>query len=94
MLLQARQKGLNWQPIASQHFPGKTANACRKRFERLIQQRNAADSWDVAKVGSLAKAYMEVREQMWEVLAERIGEKWTNVEAKVSVSSINSPASY
>ena len=83
-LLQARQKGLNWQPIASQHFPNKTANACRKRFERLMQQKNAADSWDSMKTASLAKAYMETRQQIWAPLAEKLGEKWTTVEQKVS----------
>lgn len=80
-LLQARQQGLNWQPIANQ-FPGKTANACRKRYERLIEKRNAADSWDGTKVGNLAKAYNEVREQMWSMLADRVGERWSVVESK------------
>lgn len=39
ILLQARATGMNWQPIASRHFPNKTANACRKRHERLIERR-------------------------------------------------------
>ena len=75
--------GLNWQPIASQYFPNKTANACRKRFERLMQQKNAADSWDSMKTTTLAKAYMETRQQIWSSLAEQLGEKWTTVEQKV-----------
>lgn len=81
--MQARQRGLNWQPIASQFFPDKTANACRKRHERLMDKRNSADNWDGVKVETLAKAYVDVREQMWKILADRIGEKWQNVEAKV-----------
>ena len=83
VLLRARQQGLNWQPIANEYFPGKTANACRKRYERLVEKRNAADSWDGAKINHLAKAYIEVREQMWSMLADRIGEKWQTIEAKV-----------
>ena len=81
--MSARQKGLNWQPIASQYFPDKTPNACRKRHERLMEKRNIADNWDGVKIETLAKAYVDVREQMWRLLADRIGEKWQNVEAKV-----------
>ena len=31
----------------------------------------------------LAREYMNMREEMWEVLAERVGERWNVVEAKV-----------
>lgn len=81
--MRARQQGLNWQPIASQYFPDKTANACRKRHERLMEKRNSADNWDGVKIEALAKAYVDIREQMWKLLADRLGEKWQNVEAKV-----------
>ena len=56
-LTQARTKGLSWQSIASTYFPDKTANACRKRHERLLEKRakalkeNHFDS-DAATVGS------------------------------------------
>ena len=83
LLIRARQQGLNWQPIASQYFPDKTANACRKRHERLMDKRNSAENWDGVKMETLAKAYVDVREQMWKLLADRVGEKWQNVEAKV-----------
>lgn len=82
-LMQARQKGLNWQPIASKYFPTKTANACRKRHERLMEKRNSADTWDGGKIEQLAKAYTEVREEMWGLLAKRVDEKWQDVERKV-----------
>src|ERR1700679_2374455 len=42
-LMTARASGLNWQPIASKYFPSKTANACRKRHERLMEHRNNED---------------------------------------------------
>ena len=83
ILLQARQTGLNWQPIASRHFPNKTANACRKRHERLIERRQA-DDWDADKLEFLAQQYLQVRQEMWEVLASRVGERWSVVEAKAS----------
>lgn len=82
-LKQARQQGLNWQPIASVYFPDKTANACRKRHERLMEKSNAAGNWDTAKMEKLAMAYNDVREQMWQILADRVGEKWQTVESKV-----------
>ena len=84
VLLHARQRGLNWQPIALQYFPTKTPNACRKRHERLIDKLNSASDWDQRKMDDLASFYVELRPQIWQVLAERMGETWQNVEAKVS----------
>lgn len=85
ILLQARASGLNWQPIANKHFPNKTANACRKRHERLIERRHVED-WDTHKLELLAQEYLVIRKEMWEMLAERVGERWQVVEAKVSTS--------
>jgi hypothetical protein len=73
---------LNWQPIASRYFPNKSANACRKRHERLIERRQASD-WDAEKLERLAQEYVAVRKEMWEMLASRLGERWAVVEAKV-----------
>ncbi|CAK4031486.1 Mitochondrial metal transporter 2 [Lecanosticta acicola] len=81
ILLQARASGLNWQPIANRHFPNKSANACRKRHERLIERRHV-DDWDTHKLELLAQEYMACRKEMWETLAARLGEKWGVVEAK------------
>ena len=83
ILLQARASGLNWQPIASRHFPNKTANACRKRHERLIERRHVED-WDAQKLELLAQEYVAIRKEIWEMLASRVGERWAVVEAKVS----------
>ena len=83
MLRQARAQGLNWGPIAAKYFPDKTANACRKRHERLMEKQNVNDSFGEARMETLAKEYLEVREQMWGVLADRLGEKWQLVESKV-----------
>lgn len=83
-LKQARQKGMNWQPIADKYFPGKTANACRKRHERLVDKQKTTEDWDERKLQALAQQYVELREQMWRLLASRIGEKWQIVESKVS----------
>ena len=81
-LLVARARGLNWQPIADTYFPSKTANACRKRHERLIERQRSED-WSGKDLERLAQAYQEVRREMWSILARRLDEKWTVVEAKV-----------
>lgn len=86
-LISARAAGMNWQPIAAKYFPTKTANACRKRHERLMDRRNAQD-WDGIKLETLAQAYMEMRQELWQPLADRIGEKWGLVEAKVSLDHL------
>jgi hypothetical protein len=81
-LIQARAQGLNWNQISPKHFPQKSANACRKRHERLMERQNA-EQWDGVKLDVLAQAYMEVRRDMWSILAARVGEKWQLVEQKV-----------
>ena len=84
----ARTQGLNWQPIATKYFPTKSANACRKRHERLMVRKHAED-WEGEKLENLAAAYWEVREEMWSILARKVSEKcavsekWTMFEAKV-----------
>jgi hypothetical protein len=80
-LIQARAQGLNWNQIAPKHFPAKSPNACRKRHERLMERQNA-EQWDGVKLNELAQAYMEVRREMWSLLASRVGEKWQLVELK------------
>ena len=91
LLMRARQQGMNWQPIATKYFPNKTANACRKRHERLVEKRDQYDDdWERTKTDTVAKAYNDVREQIWKTLADRVGEKWQTVEAKVPIFSIPS----
>lgn len=87
ILLTARAAGLNWQPIAVQHFPNKTANACRKRHERLVERRRHED-WDARKLDILATAYMECRKEMWSIIAAKVGEPWGVVESKVRLTTI------
>jgi hypothetical protein len=87
-LLEARAKGLNWAQVKGQ-FPNKSANACRKRHERLMEHKDA-DDWDNRKLEHLAKEYMMMRKEIWGPLAARVGEKWNVVEQKVSSQSSNS----
>jgi len=46
-------------------------------------ERQNAEQWDGVKLDVLAQAYMEVRRDMWNLLAARVGEKWQLVETKV-----------
>lgn len=86
LLMRARQQGLNWHPIASKYFPGKTANGCRERHERLMRKRNNIGDWDSSETLTLADAYLDVREHIWKVVGDLVGENWQTVEAKVSFS--------
>lgn len=88
-LMQARAHGMNWAPIQATYFPSKTPNACRKRHERLMDRRNS-DDWETEKLERMAKEYMAIRKDMWSMLAERTGEKWAVVEAKVCTLSLDS----
>ena len=86
-LLEARKHSLNWADISTQYFPYKTANACRKRHERLMDKRHSTEDWDSTKLEAMAYQYIQLREQMWKILAQAIDEKWQNVETKVSILS-------
>lgn len=52
-----------------------TAKVRRKRHEKLLANTTAADA--------LAQSYMELREEIWKILAINLNEKWEIVEEKV-----------
>ncbi|KAF4554174.1 Hypothetical protein D9617_5g070510 [Elsinoe fawcettii] len=81
VLASARAAGMNWQPIATRFFPTKSANACRKRHERLMERRYQ-EEWDQDRLEELATAYFDCRKEMWAILGERLGERWGLVEGK------------
>lgn len=88
MLREARSRGMNWFQIARTHFPSKSANACRKRHERL-QEKEHADSYGSGPgLERLAYAYADCRARIWQPLAEQLGESdWRIVEKKVRLPS-------
>ena len=85
LLMRAHQHGMNWQTIAHKFFPDKNADTCRRRHERLMEKRDLYYDSERAKADTVAKAYVDVREQVWKPLADRVGEKWQVVEAKVRI---------
>ena len=84
ILVHARTRGLGWNQIHERHFQSKSANACRKRYERLMIKRRGTD-WDEARLERMAVGYRDMREQMWKPLAHRVGERWEHVEKAVSL---------
>jgi hypothetical protein len=85
ILLRARADGMNWDPIHARYFSNKTPNACRKRHERIMQNRQV-DEWGSQKIELLASEYLNCRKEMWMILAKRLGLKesqWQMVEEKV-----------
>lgn len=61
ILIQLRAQGVSWNQMASEHFPSKTGNACRKRHERLMERRNAKEqnpeksAFDETKLGGILR---------------------------------------
>jgi hypothetical protein len=82
ILCDYRSRGFGWAQIQEKYFPGKSANACRKRHERLMTQRRST-CWDESRLKSLAVGYRQMREQIWGPLADMLGEKWEHVEKVV-----------
>jgi hypothetical protein len=81
-LIQARTRGQNWADLQRTHFPTKTANACRKRYERLVERRGIHD-YSGRRLEMVANEYMNMRKEIWSPLADRLGMKWEVVEALV-----------
>lgn len=46
-------------------------------------ERRHVEDWDSQRLELLAQEYLACRKEMWEVLASRLGERWSVVEAKV-----------
>jgi hypothetical protein len=82
-LMSARSQGLGWGQINKRHFPAKTPNACRKRYERVIAKRRGSE-WDHERLEGLKTQYRDRREAMWKPVADAINERWQDVEKAVS----------
>ncbi|KAI4254650.1 MAG: hypothetical protein L6R42_007104, partial [Xanthoria sp. 1 TBL-2021] len=72
-LQQARQQGHNWATIAKSYFPSRTADACRKRYEKVMENRRN----EYTKFELLATLYAQLREYTWSKLAFAAGEHWS-----------------
>jgi hypothetical protein len=83
-LIAARVTGKNWHDIRMKYFRNrKSPNACRKRHERLMFQA-LSDDLDGPRMDELVLAYMDKREEMWLLVAEKVGFRdWKTLEHKV-----------
>ena len=81
-LMLARSRGQGWADIRKNHFPTRTPNACRKRWERLMERPGAVEK-DGQRMQRISDEYMAMRKAIWSPLAERMGESWQWVEAQV-----------
>jgi hypothetical protein len=82
MLMEARARDMNWGPIQQTYFPNKSANACRKRHERLMSKKSAA-TCSGKRMERIAHSYVGLRKETWSPIAAQTGEKWYIVEQKV-----------
>ena len=80
---------MDWGLIATKYFAQRTAIACRKRHERLVEMLNNSESRESSRMEKLSKAYIDLREQVWTILADRVGENWQILEAKVRVTRLH-----
>lgn len=83
VLCEYRMRGFGWNQIQEQRFPSKSANACRKRHERLMTKRRSTE-WDDSRLDGLALKYKAMRAEIWGGIAAALGEKWEHVEKAVS----------
>jgi Myb-like DNA-binding protein len=90
LLWAARAENQHWSELCARHFPDKTPNACRKRHERLREMRKAK-RYEWARFPELTSAYVEVREEMWKMLVDRLEEKmdWKVIEKTVIPLSLS-----
>ena len=85
-LMEERSQGRQWGVISRQ-FSNKSANACRKRYGRLLQRRNQEELEGEA-FDLIAQAYMLHRHEIWGPFAEQLREhlgqvEWEQLEKKV-----------
>jgi len=86
-LLRGRAMGHHWAELQRTYFPTKTANACRKRYERLVERRGVYD-YDARRFERIATEYMAMRRHMWTPLADRLGERWDIVEGQCMAAGL------
>ena len=82
VLIDAKGRGMSWEEIHRTHFPGKSANACRKRHERVLAKMRNTD-WDDARIQRVTDAYNRHRHTIWAPLCKELNENLSDVEKVV-----------
>jgi hypothetical protein len=86
VLIEAKSQGMSWEEIHRQHFPGKSANACRKRHERVLAKMKNSD-WDEGRIQKVIEAYNRYRLVIWAPVCDDLGEELSDVEKVVRIQS-------
>ncbi|KAK4207535.1 hypothetical protein QBC37DRAFT_433331 [Rhypophila decipiens] len=77
-LLTLRQMGRDWSEIQWEALPHKSTTELQIRHKQL-SERDRNDSGD-GDLERLTKEYMNMRREIWQPLADRVGMKWDVVE--------------
>ncbi|KAI5307093.1 hypothetical protein KEM55_008414 [Ascosphaera atra] len=80
LLLQARESGKGWRDIGREVFAGKSANACRKRWERVT---NGVKKSNDREMQQILDRYYDYRERIWMPLARDLKKDWQLIERNV-----------
>ncbi len=90
VLINAKGRGMCWEDIHRTHFPGKSANACRKRHERVLAKMRNTD-WDDARIQRVTDAYNRHRHNIWQPLCKELNESLSDVEKVVGLLHVSQP---
>jgi uncharacterized protein YhfF len=80
LLVRMKNEGSKWSDIASALNNGKSANACRKMYAKVIKDR---DVWTPELDQALKQLYRQKREAFWTDIAQELNTNWHDVEARV-----------
>ncbi|ORY82635.1 hypothetical protein BCR37DRAFT_398596 [Protomyces lactucae-debilis] len=79
-LVRMKNEGSKWSDIASTLNNGKSANACRKMYAKVIKDR---DVWTPELDQALKTLYRQKREAFWSDIGHELNTNWHEVEARV-----------
>ncbi|KAF2811669.1 uncharacterized protein BDZ99DRAFT_440567, partial [Mytilinidion resinicola] len=77
LIIELRGTGMKWEDIAK-HFPGRSAIACRLRYQNYLEKRAV---WDEEKKNKLARLYARFKDQMWQKVASEMQIPWRSAES-------------
>jgi hypothetical protein len=93
ILIQARAQGLNWNQIASKHFPNKSPSACRKRHERLLERqsslkKNEEEEAATAAIFADGRHWSIEEEYNLEINLARFGTDWLAIADRMGTKTL------
>ncbi|KAF2807501.1 uncharacterized protein BDZ99DRAFT_447905 [Mytilinidion resinicola] len=68
LIIELRGTDMKWEDIAK-HFPGRSAIACRLRYQNYLEK---CVVWDEEKKNKLARLYAQFKDEMWQKVASEM----------------------